>query len=1763
MHPSIPGYRLLQEIHRSGRSRVYRGVREADQAAVVLKTPALDFPGPDDLGRLRREHQLLGGLDVPGVVKVLDLVPWGHSLALVLEDVPATPVAGQLETGRPMELAAFFPLAMACGRALGALHPHAIHKDLNPRNILWEPRAETFRLIDFGSASGVAERDADASAARRLVASLAFMAPEQTGRLNREVDGRTDFYSLGVTFYLLLTGQLPFQAGDPVEWIHCHLSQTPAPPEQIAPAVPPMLGAVVLKLLAKNPEDRYQSAAGLLRDLGECERRFAATGAIAPFELGLGDVPAQFQLPARLYGREAEISALIAAFQDAAAGHTTLVTVAGPSGIGKSALVAEAFGAIEGADGRVTEGKFDQFHRHVPYAAVTQALNGLARQIMAEPEASLAGWKARLLEALGPNGRIAVDLVPALAAVIGLPAPVAALNPTEEQNRFLSTIQSLIRVFARPEHPLVLFLDDLQWSDPSSLLLMRSLLASCEGQALLLIGAYRDDEVGEGHPLALALADLERSHRVHRLQLAPLPEATLNAIVADALQTCPEETGPLSRILHHKTAGNPFFVRTLLGTLHQDGLVAFDHAQGHWGWDLEGVQRSQVSDDIVHFMLSRIQRLAPETQALVRQAACMGNAFARSLLAALVDRPADEVDAALAPAVAAGLLVPVELREDTLYQFAHDRVRQAAYALNEGDERQWTHLRFGRLLERTVPADERASRSPEIAQQLNAGRSLLETEAERLALVALNLEAARKSKASAAYRAAFDFTSVAIELLPAGRWEAHYPLAFEAHQLHASCAYLSGDLAAADACYEELLARSRTLLERAEVRAMRAAQYTFGNRLALSVEEGIRALELLGIRLTPRPSLATVARELATSKWLLGRRSAAELEHAPLVEDRAVRLSMKVLEGFLVPAYLMGNETLFAATVLKHVNLSLRHGNCLESVSAFAGYAVLLAGLGDFEGAHAFGRLALRLTEKFGVIDSKCRTLTLYTLFGHSWSEPWGTFEGWFKEAVETGLQTGDFLMMAFSCGYVHLWDPRIDLATAVEEGRKYIALCRQTPEKNALEAAMIAQQFRLCLRGETLGPLSLSDAGFDEAACLARMRAANYVSGEAIYHLYKLQAACFAEAWEEAWALLLQTDRTIKALAGSPYVVEYCVYGFLAAARIASDTGPDARKAFARARRFSRQMQRWARHNGENFGHHALLMQAELARLAGRHVAAARLYDRAVTAARESGFVRFEAQANEVAARHFRSRGLDRIARTYLRDAREGYLRWGATAKVKMLDAAWPELTARPVMPAEKRDADLAHQGFNLGLVPQLVESGALDLATIWKATQAISGEATLERLLAKLMAIVKEHAGAQRAVLVLRDDEETSAFYRVQAESHVSGPTRVLQAEPLEHHPALPVSVIRYVLRSQTSVLLNHPARQGAHTRDPYFQAKRPQSVLALPIVNQGHLLGALYLENSLLSEAFTPEQLSILRILAGQAAVSIRNVRGAERAAYLEAERAVKDTYARELEARVQERTAELQQAYQRLTELDRLKTNFLSVVSHELRTPLTTIQGYVEFLEDGTSGSLSEEQAEYVEQIQQGACQLRRLVDDLLDFARVEAGTLKLVRKPTEVPSTIARALESLVPTLQRHGLQIETEFPAEPVWLEVDAGRLSQVVLNLVGNAVKFTPRGGTIRVSLRQDGAEYRIAVQDSGIGIDPEHLPRLFQRFYQVDSSSTRERGGVGLGLSIAQSLIEAHGGRIGVESTPGAGSTFWFTLPAAPADQAASASGAAAGGV
>lgn len=1707
MHPVVAGYRIEDEINRSPRSAIWRAIRLDDELPVVLKTINKTYPSPGDLSRIQHEARILERIQGPGIIGLHGLERWGNNLAIVLEDCGARSLAELGLDRHPMPVDAFVQLAIPVVRALATAHQQIVHKNLTPQNILWNPQTREARLIDFGCSADLLRDRGSVSGDEYLDGSLPYLAPEQTGRMHRALDPRTDLYSLGIVFYTLLCGRLPFQAVDPLEWIHFHLARQPEPPASLDPRIPEALSDVVCKLLAKNPEDRYQSTIGLVEDLETIAGQWGASGRVEPLVLGQGDRPITFEVPRRLYDRQHELSALLRAVDAAAAGTRRLAVVAGKGGVGKSALVEEIRKNVKLRGGWFLEGKVDQYRRQIPYSAIAQALSGAAEQILAEPPGRLATWKSRILETMNPYGRLAIDLVPRLAAVMGPQPELAPLNPSEEQNRFLGAICRLVGVFARREHPVVLFLDDLHWADVATLGLIPRLLAAPEIEALLIVCAFRDNEVAPGQPLKLLLEDLKRSPRVDWIQLGELDLATVVAITADSLWAEADRARPLGEAVFQITGGSPFLVGEFLRSLHADGKIAFDRSRRMWTWSLDDIRRAPTSLDAIAFMGERLELLPDPTQEALTKAAFLGISFGLGDLARALGQTSEVAARQLDPALEAGLVVegagPAALQgapEDPgrTYRFAHDHVQQAAFARMPEDLRPIEHLRIGRLKLTGLSARERAENAIDLVSHLNCGLDWIADPTERLDLARLNLEAGRRSKASVAYRQAFEFLSAATDLLAEDAWQSNYELAFEIAHLYASCAYLCDESERASARIEEILSHCRSPEDRAKVMILRAAVFTYRDQLPQAIDAAIEALAHLGVRLSRKPSMLAVAADLAAAKLAQGRRRAQDLDSAPLLCDPTAQLVLRALSEFLAPAYLSGNDTLFASAMLKRATLCLKLGNGPEAVSAYASYAVLLAGIKDLRGAFEFGQLSLRLIDRFPAQETRCFTLVMYVIFCHSWSCPWRDLDPLIKRAIDAGIASGDYLFMAYACAIYTLWNPDIDLQTSIDVNVPYLELCQRAGYTNAIDTATLGIQIARALTGATAGPLSLSDSGFDEAQCLERMTRAQYVTGLAQFRLYKLVAACMAQEWEAAWFQLAEAERHAHALAGSPYLVELSVYGFMCAAEIARRRGRQAAKARSLMRRFERRMRRWAAHCPQNFEHHHLLMQAVSARGSGRLDRAASLFARAAEAADRNGYLRYRAHAHEAAADFFAQRGARTLANEHLSEAHYLYKRWGAALKVQALEAAFPDLSAPAAAPEAPGPSEPAR-------------TSDLDLRTVMKASSALAAEIDMPRLLEQLVAIMVENAGARRGALFICKDGDC----RLEASFDLaSGQSEVLKSIPLDDALACK-KMVRLAYRTGETIVADDAQADDRFRDDPHVRASGVRSMLCLPIRYHEGFNAVLYLENDLAAKVFDPDRVEVLTMLASQAAVSIEN--------------------------------SELISHFQ---EMDRLKVNFINAASHELRTPLASIKGYAEFLEDEIAGPLVKAQKDYVHEIQEGVERLRRLVDDLLDFARLEAGTFQVSMQETDLVQIVASAVSSVQPLAQRARVHLhlaDAQLARLPV--VVDPMRIEQVVLNLLGNALKFTPPGGSVTLSMTATQELVRVEVNDTGIGISDRDRPLIFEKFFQVDPSTTRAHGGAGLGLAISKALVEAHGGSIGAASEPGKGSKFWFTLPRRPA--------------
>ncbi|WP_437775068.1 AAA family ATPase [Sorangium sp. So ce1097] len=1457
--PDRSRYLVLEVLHQGADTILYRARREEDGLSVVLKVLRRDHASPRALGRLRHEHEIAGALDTPAVVKSRAIEAFGDQVALVLEDFGGRSLDRLLDG--PMPLDRFFPLAVRLAGALDELHrQHVIHKDIKPQNLLYNPETGEVKITDLGIASLAPRASRDAAHDALIEGTLAYMAPEQTGRMNRWVDERSDLYSLGVTFYEMLTGTLPFQASDPVEWVHCHIAQKPRPPDALVPAIPPLLTAIVLKLLAKAADERYQSAVGLRHDLERCFAGWRAGGAIEPFALGERDVSDRFQVPQRLYGREREVLALLAALDRVVAqGRPELVLVSGYSGIGKSSLVAELRGPVARERGFFLSGKFDQLRRDIPYLALLQAFRGLVQEILCVSEEQIARWRQRLCDALGPNARLLVDVLPEIELLLGPQPPVPELPAAEARRRVQATLQRFVAACAQREHPVVLFLDDLQWADAGSLQLLEQLVTYTEAGHLLVVGAYRDNEVGATHPLRLALADArKRGAVISDIVLAPLSSAHVGALVAEAVRARPEEVEPLAALVYEKTGGNPFFVLQFLIELHQEGLITFDAERGAFRHDIDAIRQKGFSDNVVDLMTDKLKRISIAAQDALKLAACLGSSLDLDTLATVARRPPEELRDALAEAVQEGLL----LRQDGAYRFLHDRVQQAAYALIPPAQLAETHLCIGRLLLRGRRADERDEALFDVVDHLNRGAPLLRSSAERDELAAMNLRAGRRAKAAAAYESAAALFAAGMALLAPDRWEAHYDLAYSLTFERAHCAYVIGRFEEAERLLGELMDRARTLIERASVVDLGVALHVTRGHCDRAVEIGLSWLRAWDVDLPLPVADAKIEEETEGVLQALGDRKIEDLVDLPAMAPPEFKVAMSVLRGVAVAAYFV-DQNLHYLLVARMVRLSLRHGNAETSAQAYTAFArVLGPWFGRYKEAYLFGKAACDLADRSQVLTTKG---PVFNLFGQQvvfWTHHYRETYPYTRIGFDATVECGDWNNACYNC----IWAPMFPLLCGepledvLHQTEDRLGFVRKAGYEFAHDILLGLRHLVQTLRGRPDRFSVLDGSELDEAEFEARLPPGDTGSVHGLYYGLKAQGLLVLGSPREA---LAATDRVLVGrrwkFDAHALAAESVYYRALALAALCDEAPPSRRDelpgGLLECEACERQLGEWAESCPDNFLHKHLLVRAELARLRGQEPDALRLYERAIASAREGGFVQHEAIACELAARFYRDRGLTTPADTYLQQARSAYFRWGAHAKVELLDQRHPHLVERrPMAPT----------------VTFAVRAEQFDVLSVVKAAQSISGELKLPRLLDMLLRIVVEHAGAEEGhVLLVRDDRLASAA----AIAAHNGVARLLGADEASA-AALPRSVLNYVRRSHERVLLDDASARHPFQQDAYFKQGRSRSVLCLPIVRQARLLGVLYLENRLVTGAFTPARLSVLELIASQSAISLEN-------------------------------------------------------------------------------------------------------------------------------------------------------------------------------------------------------------------------------------------------------------------------------------------------
>ena len=1814
----------LQTLWEDGERVFSRARRTADGGAetLLIARPAVDQPSPASLDRFAHEFELKDELDGAWALRPRELVREGGG-TLVLEDPGGEPL--ERLVGAPMAVGRALHLAVGIAAALRKLHQRGlVHKDLKPAHILVNCTDGQPRLTGFGIASQLRRERQAPEPPETLAGTLAYMAPEQTGRMNRSIDARSDLYALGVTLYQMFTGSLPFTATDPMEWVHCHIARQPVPPSERLEGVPALVSAIIMKLMAKTAEERYQTAGGVERDLRRCLAGWEVQGHIDDFAPGQQDTPDRLLIPERLYGREGDVETLLASFDRIVKeGVPELVLVSGYAGIGKSAVVNELHRVLVPPHGLFAAGKFDQYKRDIPYATLAQAFQSLVRPLLGKRETDLCGWRDAFVEALGPNARLMVDLVPELRLIIGEQPPVPELPPQDAQRRFQLVFQRFIGVFARAEHPLALFLDDLQWLDAATLDLLEDLLTRSDLQHLMLIGAYRDNEVTADHLLMRKLKAIKANGgRVTEIALAPLGQAHLKQLIADALRCESAHAAPLAQLVHRKTGGNPFFAIQFLSSLADEGMLVFDHDAARWCWDLDHIHAKGFTDNVVDLMVAKLTRLPDETQHALQQLACLGNSAGTTTLSLVLGTPEEQVHGALWPAVRHELVE----RGAAGYRFTHDRVQEATYSLIAENRRDSAHLRIGRLLAQHTPAGKRDEAIFEIVNQLNRAIPLIVSRAERDQLAGFNLIAGTRAKASTAYASALKYLVAGVALVGDDGWDRLRELIFALELHRAECEFLTGALAAADARLAVLAGRTKDAVEAARVACLRVDLYaTREDRIGRAIAIGLEYLHDLGIEWSPHPTEEEARREYERIWSTLGDRPIEALVDLPLMSDPPSLATLDVLARLAAPAFYTG-PNLGCLVICRMVNLSLERGNADASSYAYASLGAIAGpGFGDYETGYRFGRLGYELVERRGLKRFDARTCMTFGGVVLPWKQPVRAGRELLRRAIEAANQSGDLNYAAYSCTQLNTnllaaGDPLEQVQGEAE---------RAFAQKIRFGAAIdqISPQLALVrtLRGLTPTFGCFDDANIDELRIERRFKDnPDLAVVECWYWIRKLQARFFAGDFGAALDAALRAQRLLGA---SPTfeLAEYHFYGALSRAACFDTATADERQVHLDVlANHQRQLESWADSCPENFGNRAALVGAEIARIEGRALDAEVLYEQAIRSAQANSFVHNEALANELAARFYSTRGLEKVARVYQQDAHDAYLRWGANGKVRQLERCYPNL---------KPYVDHASQTATPGTPIE-----QLDLATVLSVSQIVSGEIVLENLIEALMRTAVEHAGAQRGLLVLPRD--AGLWIEAQADTDGTSVTVALRESPVAA-AELPESILQYCARTQESVVLDDASTRGEFSNDGYIARVQARSILCLPLVKQGRLIALLYLENHLAAGAFTPARIAVLKVLASQAAMTLENARLYRDLAKREAKirRLVDANIVGIFIGGLDGRILEANDAFLHIVGYDRDDLLARRLRWADLTPPewlersrreveklknTGTTQPYEKeyFRKDGSrvpvliGGAMLEESetqviafvldlserkraeanerqmqlelahANRVTAIGQLAASISHEMKQPIAATAVNASTCLrwLARDPPDMGEA-RQALDRIVHDAMRagevikriHGLVKKAPTSSESLQLneairevmaltsseangknvsvrlqllEVlplingDRVQLQQVMLNLVINAIDAMsavdegPRELTISTAMSEPGAVL-VKVCDSGPGIAPGNIERLFEPFY------TTKTTGLGMGLSICRSIVEAHGGRLWASANVPRGAIFQFTVP------------------
>ena len=1424
--------------------------------SVVVKSLNNEYPTPQVIDKFLHEYELCKYLNLDGVRKVFSWEKHMQSYRIYMEYVDGITLSEYILTKPPIRdiLSVFCSLS----KVLSELHRKSvIHNRLSPDNILLKTDTLTVKLIDLGESTKYSLKSTHMGNPAKLDGDIHYMSPEQTGRMNRITDHRSDLYAIGIMLYEFLSGKPPFNFQDPLELVHAHIAIKPKPLRSINSDNLQILEDIVSKLLEKSADRRYQSATGLNMDLEYCLDEFKKNKTIKPFELAQNDVSPRFQLSQKLYGRKEELKKLISTYNKTAQGQTHLMLVSGFSGTGKSALVSEIYGPITSSKGYFIEGKFDQYQRAIPYYAIIKAFDSLIHILLTETAAKLSRIKSDMLGVLGQEGKVLTDVMPALELIIGKQPAVADINSEDAQNRFNYVFQNWLSVLCTEKHPIVLFIDDLQWADSASLDLLKALMHKDDNH-FFCIGAYRDNEVSSAHPFSITLEQLkEQGIRIETIHVDNLSLHNLEELLADSLLTSTDNVHGLAELTQHKTRGNAFFVVQFLQSLAEKSLLNFNLQTRQWDWDIDEINKLNITDNVVKFMAGKIQKLPKDTQEIFKVAACLGNIFDIDSLSLASNISHEAIAKELELLLIDGLIIKLE---DT-YKFTHDRIQQAVYSLIDDEDRTVMHLNIGQLLWKKSKDNDLEDTIFQIVNHLNWGLQLIQDEKERLSIAELNLQASKKAKLTSAFSESFNYIKNAIQLLPSESWNSHYDLTLDTFEEAAESAFLAGQYKEMHIYIDDILAHAKSLLSKVKPYEIRINAYKAENKLLMALDTGLEILEQLGEKFPKKASLLTVFPDLIKTVLILRNKKLEDILALPETKDPIKRASIRIL-AIIAPSSYWGNPTVFPHIIFRMCQLSIKHGVIPPSAFGFATYGVVMIGvLNKIKAGYPYGKIGLELIKRFNAKEWIAQVYTPVYALINVWNGHIKHTLAPLLDSYHIGLETG---ALEFSCinaniYCIHAYVIGKPLDKLEPEIKDYSQIINQYKQETNFMYNEVFRQSALNFMGQSDDYLKLNGQAFNEDQLIADgIEQQNKTISFLIFFHRSILGNYFGDA-DFALENSLNSEKLLDAVLAKIEVAIQAFHFGLAAAYASPSKFPKVKGYLSKS---IKKMKHWSKYAPQNFKHKLYLLQAEQARIANQFNQARDFYDLSINAANEQNYIQEVALANELAGKFFHQRGNDTLAQFYLKNAYQSYRDWGALAKMSQLAKTYPHelkgITDNQIL-----------SNNTLGMSKELSLS-ELDLQSIFKVSTALSGEVVFEKMLNQLMHIISENIGANKAALVLTKNEHLilTALWTVgQQEMSIVN-------IPLQESNSIPKKVIHYTERTNSQVILGNAWLDQVHGKDTYIQETKAKSIMSIPLLNKGNLQGILYLENNLLENAFNSENVKFLNLLSSQIAVSIDN-------------------------------------------------------------------------------------------------------------------------------------------------------------------------------------------------------------------------------------------------------------------------------------------------